>query len=199
MSSNTKYTENDIRATYAKLRELTKDAAPPVEKLAEIEAQVKIIDAFRLQNRTINFTKNEDTLYAEMALAEGHVELFEKVCDWCKLESVKEESELGQWKQCCNWLYLSITYSSAYSIKLATILFNSKRYIKVMGLKLRSYINSENELLTVFRNARNRLDEVPNAVGAFRTLYTQILEIYKSKKYVYSVLFPLRELNRVVN
>ena len=191
MTSNTKYTENDVRATYAKLRELTKGAAPPVEKLAEIEAQVKVIDTFKLQIRNINFTKNEDTLYAEMALAEGHVELFEKVCDWCKLDSVKEESELGQWKQCCNWLYLSITYSSAYSIKLATRLFNSKRYIKMMGLKFRSYINNEKEMIIILRNARNRLNEVPDAVGAFRTLYTQILEIYRSKKYVCSVLFPL--------
>ena len=33
--------------------------------------------------------------YAEEALAEGHVELFEKAADWCKLFCVTTKNELG--------------------------------------------------------------------------------------------------------
>ena len=61
---------------------------------------------------TWNKNPYDVTRMAEMALGEGHAELFEKVCDWCKLGSAKDESELGAWKE----VYLFITIATAAQI-----------------------------------------------------------------------------------
>ena len=75
-------TESDVRAAYAKLRTLMSHAAPPKAKLREIETLAKRIDNFA-DNTADAYDKRKLTLsdlerYAEEALAEGHVELFEK-------------------------------------------------------------------------------------------------------------------------
>ena len=75
-------TESDVRAAYAKLRALMLDAAPPDAKRTKIEAQAELIYDF-IQNTDNAYNEGKLTdsdfkRYAEEALAEGHVELFEK-------------------------------------------------------------------------------------------------------------------------
>ena len=186
-------TENDVRSAYAKLRELTKEVAPPDAKRAEIEAQVKIVDDFMRKNAHTNFTGNEHLLvgYAEMALAEGHVDLFEKVCDWCKLSNVKEESELGSWKLCYLWLYRTIHFRCPNSDQLAKRLANSKQYIRAVKIKLRSIINDESkwpQMVKTLQNILYHLNAAQAALGTFKGLYGLILDIYKSKKCVFLYL-----------
>lgn len=86
------YIESDVKEAYTNLRELTKDVAPPVEKRAEIEAQTNILYQFVKQDSRSGLKL---ALHAETALAEGHVELFEKVCDWIQLDSVTHENEMA--------------------------------------------------------------------------------------------------------
>ena len=120
--------------------------------------------------------------YAEEALAEGHVELFEKAADWCQLFSVKEQSDLGPWSQCLYSLYYTINYRSANSLKLANRLAKSKHYIRMEEMDMRWNINNDNELTIALRNDLILLNCAPDASVTFRGLYPLILELYNTKK-----------------
>ena len=178
MTTLTSIIENDARVAYAKLRVLMQDATPPDAKLAEITAQAKLIKTFNWNNQNPSDVER----YAEMAFAEGHVELFEKVCDWCRVFSVKETSELGPWSKCLYLLYLSINCRSANSVKLANRLARSKHYIRMEELNIRSNINNEIVLSIYLRNDLNHLTMVPESIEYFRRLYPQILEVYNTQK-----------------
>ena len=171
-------TENDVRAAYAKLRELMKDETPPDAKRTEITAQAKLIDNFCDDNQNPRDLER----YAEMALAEGHVELFEKTCDWCKLFSVKGKSELGPWRQCLYSLYATINYRCDNSVKLANRLAKSKHYIRMEEMELRLSINNETNLISHLQNNLIHLNVAPDAIGSFRELYSLILEVYNTQK-----------------
>ena len=171
-------TDDDVRAAYAKLRELMNDATPPNAKRAEIEAQVKIIDNFCDYNQNPNNLER----YAEMALAEGHVELFEKAADWCKLTSVKRMSELGPWRQCLSSLYTTLNFRCDNSIKLANRLAKSKQYFEMEEVELRLSKDKEINLILHLQNNLIHLNVVaPDAKGLFRVLYPLILEVYTVK------------------
>ena len=182
MASNIALTVSDVRKAYAKLRELVKETLPLGAERAEIEAQVKILDNFMWQNAHTTFKGNELEGYAEMALAEGHVELFEKVCDWCKLGSVRDESELGQWRLCYIRLYRTINYYCGTSVKLATRLAHSSHYIRAVELRLRSNLNDEQTLILTLQLNLHHLNITPIAIKSFRELYQLILKIYNNSK-----------------
>lgn len=171
--------ESAVRAAYAKLREFMKESAPPIAKLREIEAQVNLLYDFKEQNakQLANIEKHADT-----ALAEEHVEAFERVCDWCKLGSIREQSELGPWKLCFQKLYSTLNFRCPFSVALATRLANSNHYVKVSELKLRWDLNCETELLIDIIQILNHLETAPAAANAVKKLNSQILDIYKSKK-----------------
>ena len=125
-------TENDVRAAHAKLRELMSDTTPPDAKREEVEAQAERIYDFHRNNIDAynKLTSSNMERYAKEALAEGHVELFEKAAEWCQLFCVKEQSDLGSWRQCLEWLYVTINFRSPNSVKLANRLAKSKHYIR---------------------------------------------------------------------
>ena len=173
-------TESDVRAAYANLRQLMSDAEPPDEKRTEIETHTKLIKSFAWDD-----SKNPPNLtqkYAEEALAERHVELFEKAADWCRLFNAKEKSDLGPWSQCLYSLFLTIDYRSVHSLKLANRLTKSNHYIRMEELDMRWNINNKNELVTSLQNNLNLLNCAPDASVTFRGLYPLIREIYNTKK-----------------
>ena len=180
--------ESDVRTAYARLRELTKELTPPFAKRAEIEAGVKTLNDFMRQNVHTNVPSNKLVEYADMALAEGHVELFEKVCDWCRIGNVKYESDLGPWKYCFLLLYRTINFRCSTSKQLANTLANSKQYIRAMTIMLHSIINNDQELIISLQNILNHINAAPAALGAFRRLYSLILYIYKTKACVLKYL-----------
>ena len=173
-------TESDVRAAYAKLRELMTDATPPDSKRTEIDTQAKLIDNFADNN--IGKVADKLERYAEEALAEGHVELFEKAADWCKLFCVKEESDLGPWSQCLYSLYVTINYRSTNSLKLANRLAKSKHYIRMLEMSMRWNINNENTLTIYLQNDLSLLNCAQDASVTLRGLYPLILELYNTKK-----------------
>ena len=120
--------------------------------------------------------------YAEEALAEGHVDLFEKAADWCKLFSVKEYSDLGPWSQCLYSLFYSINYRQTSSLKLANRLAKSKHYIRMLEMRMCWNINDENTLTIQLTNDLNLLNCAPDASVTLRGLYPLILEFYNTKK-----------------
>ena len=171
-------TENEVRAAYAKLRGLMNDATPPNAKRAEIETQAKIIDF--CDN---NVNPNNLERYAEMALAEGHRELFERAADWCKLVSVQKMSELGPWRQCLSSLYTTLNFRCNNSVKLANRLAKSKQYFKMEEMELRLSINNEINLISHLQNNLIHFNVVdPDTIRLFRVLYPLILEVYSVKK-----------------
>ena len=174
--------ESDVRAAYAKLRELMTNDTPPDSKRTEIDTQVELIDNFSSNNEKVNEGLQDMERYAEEALAEGHVELFEKAADWCKLFSVKERSDLGPWSQCLYSLYFTINYRSTDSLKLANRLAKSKHYIRMEEMHLRWKINDENELARELQRDLKTLTLSPHASVTFRGLYPLILELYNTKK-----------------
>ena len=172
--------ESDVRAAYAKLRALMTNATPPDSKRTEIDTQAKLIENFCRNNLK---DPNEPVVrYAEEALAEGHVELFEKAADWCKLFCVKERSDLGPWKQCLYSLYVTINYHSPHSLKLANRLAKSKHYIRMEEMDMRWDINNEYNLTTSLQNDLLLLNCAPDASVTLRGLYPLILELYNTKK-----------------
>ena len=173
-------TESEVRAAYAKLRELMSVDSPPDAKRTHIETQAKIIENLMMNNAKDPNAPVER--YAEEALAMGHVELFEKAADWCRLFSAKEESYLGPWSRCLYSLYFTINYRSTNSLKLANRLAKSKNYIRMEEMHKRWNINDENELNTQLRNNLSLLNCAPDASVTFRGLYPLILEIYNTKK-----------------
>lgn len=177
-------TDRDLRSAYAKLRELTKYDAPQNANRTEIEAQAKVVDDFMRQNIKTKPPVSQLEVLAEMALAEGNVELFEKLGDWCNLAKAQNEDGLGPWKQSFKYLYYNLNYHYPNSVKLASRLASSKSYIKVLEMRIRTEINNEKQLDTLLRNLLVDLNAVQVALGAFLGLYPLILEIYKSKTYV---------------
>ena len=177
-------TESDVHAAYAKLRELMTNATPPDSKRTEIETQAKLIENF-CRNNIGKLTADKLERYAEEALAEGHVELFEKAADWCQLFCVKEYSDLGPWSQCLHSLYVTINYRQHNSLKLVNRLAKSKHYIRMLEMRMRCYINDENVLTTQLQNELNLLNCAPDASVTLRGLYTLIQELYHTKKLAY--------------
>ena len=174
-------TESDVRAAYAKLRELMTNATPPDSKRKEIDTQAKLIENF-FRNNKGKLTPDKYERYAEEALAEGHVELFEKAADWCKLFGVTTENELGPWRQCLYSLYFTINYRSTHSLELANRLAKSKKYIRMLEMCMRWRINDENELTAQLRNDLDLLNCAPDASVTLRRLYPLILKLYNTKK-----------------
>ena len=179
-------TESDVRAAYAKLRALMSDAAPPDAMRTEIEAQAKCIDDFK-RNTANAYNEGKLTIsdlerYAEEALAEGHVELFEKAADWCRLFSAKEPSDLGPWSRSLHLLYYTINSRSCNSFKLANRLAKSKHYVKMEEMGMRAAFNNEYVLGILVTNNFQLLHSVPDALVTFRGLYPIVLEIYNTKK-----------------
>ena len=175
-------TERDVRAAYAKLRQLMSDASPPDAKRTDIETQAELIENFVRNNVKDPNAPQHLERYAEEALAEGHVELFEKAADWCRLFSAKEYSDLWPWSQCLYSLYLTINYRSNNSLKLANRLAKSKHYIRMEEMDMRWNIKDENELFKQLANDLLLLNCAPDASVTFRGLYPLILEIYNTKK-----------------
>ena len=175
-------TESDVRAAYAKLRELMTDATPSWYMRAQIEAQAKLIENFMRNNLQDPNAPRHVERYAEEALAEGHVQLFEKAADWCKLFCVKERSDLGPWSQCLYSLYYSINFCSVYSLKLANRLAKSKHFIRMLEMTMRWDINNENNLTIKLQNDLDLLNCAPDASVTLRGLYPLILELYNTKK-----------------
>ena len=174
-------TDSDVRAAYAKLRKLMSEASPPDAKRTVIETQAKLIENF-FRNNIGKLDGVTLKRYAEEALAEGHVELFEKAADWCRLFSAKEQSDLGPWRQCLISLYITINYRSSNSLKLANRLAKSKHYIRIEEMSMRWNINDENRLYIDLQTNLNLLNCAPDASVTFRGLYPLILEIYNTKK-----------------
>ena len=174
--------ERDVRVAYANLRELMTNATPPDSKRTEIDTQANLIEIFQWNN--VNDPKASQHLkrYAEEALAEGHVELFEKAADWCQLFSVKEQSDLGPWRQCLYSLFYTIDFRSGNSLKLTNRLTKSKHYIRMLEMDMRLNINNENELTVILRKDLNLLNCAPDASVTLRGLYPLILELYNTKK-----------------
>ena len=176
-------TESDVRAAYAKLRELMTNAPPySTYERTEIETQADIIRTFLRNNAKDPSASRHAERYAEEALAEGHVELFEKAADWCQLFCVKEQSDLGPWRQCLYSLYLTINYRSGNSLKLANRLAKSKHYIRMEEMNMRWRINDEYNLTASLQNDLNLLNCAPDASVTLRGLYPLILELYNTKK-----------------
>ena len=173
-------TESDVRAAYAKLRALMTNATPPDSKRTEIKTQADLIDDFWRNND--NDPNAPLVRYAEEALAEGHVELFEKAADWCKLFSVTTQNELGPWSQCLYSLYYTINYRAANSLKMANRLAKSKHFIRMLEMRMRWSINDENTLTIQLQNDLNLLNCAPDASVTLRGLYPLILELYNTKK-----------------
>ena len=175
-------TKSDVRAAYAKLRELMSDASPPDAKRTNIETHAQLIRSFQRNNvKDPNISQHAER-YAEEALAEGHVELFEKAADWCRLFSAKERSHLGPWSKCLISLYATINYRATNSFKLANRLAKSKHYIRMEEMNMRWNINDENRLSIQLQNDLNLLNSAPDASVTFRGLYPLMLEIYNTKK-----------------
>ena len=175
-------TESDVFAAYAKLRALMTNATPPDSKRTEIDTQAKLIRTFQMNNLQDPNTHQHLKRYAEEALAEGHVELFEKAADWCQLFSVTTENELGPWSQCLYSLYLTINFRSVNSLKLANRLAKSKHYIRMLEMTMRWNINNENALTIYLQTDLLLLNCAPDASVTLRRLYPLILELYNTKK-----------------
>lgn len=182
MTSNTNYTEADVREAYVKLRELTKESNAPDSKKAEVEKYVKIVYDQIWQKEEDELSRDAFERRAEMALNEGHVELFEKVCGWCKLDTVMSKNEMGMWYQCYEWLRNVVQYRAGHSVKLGTRLANSKYYFKSIEKFLRWNINNEKNLNSLIRNTILLCVTAPAAIGTGKNLYQVILEIYNNKK-----------------
>ena len=174
-------TESDVRAAYAKLRALMTKATPPDSKRTEIETQAKLIDNFA-NNNLGKLTPDKLERYAKEALAEGHVELFEKAADWCKLFCVTTYNELGPWSECLYSLYLTINYRSPHLLKLANRLAKSKHYIRMEEMSMRWNINNENNLTIYLQTDLLLLNCASDASVTLRGLYPLILELYNTKK-----------------
>lgn len=181
MTSKTNYTESDVRAAYTKLRELTNGSDAPDAKRADIVKQVKIIGDQIFQKEEDELSLDGLQRRADMALTEGHVDLFEKVCDWCKLGRAKAKSEMGPWYQCYEWLRNVVQYRAGHSVQLSTRLANSKQYFKSVELYLS--IESEQNVTSSIKNTILMCDTAPAAIGTGRGLYPLILEIYNKAKY----------------
>ena len=179
-------TESDVRAAYAKLRAFMSDVAPQDAKRTEIEAQAELIYDF-MQNNVAAYEERKLTdsdleRYAEEALAEGHVELFEKAADWYRLFSAKEESYLWPWSRCLQLLYVTINFRTGNSFKLTSRLAKSKHYVRMEEMTMRWNINDEEQLTLEVKTTFMFLCTAPNALVTFRKLYPIVLEIYKTKK-----------------
>ena len=175
-------TESDVRAAYAKLRALMTNATPPDSKRTEIDTQAKLIENFFRNNMKDPNVCLYAEKYAEEALAEGHVELFEKAADWCELFCVTTQNELGPWSQCLYSLYVTINGRSANSLTLANRLAKSKHYIRMLEMTMRWNINNEITLTIYLKNDLLLLNCAPDASVTLRGLYPLILELYNTKK-----------------
>ena len=179
MSSKPKYTRRHSAAN-KKLQEITKDLKAPDSKRADVKKQVKIINAQLWQQDEDELAPDGLERQAELALNEELVELFEKVCDWCKLESVKEEGDLKEWSRTYEWLRNVVHYRAGHSIKLGTRLANSKQYFKSIEMYIRWHINTEKDIAAMIKNTIILCDSASNdlnrkaviSIGS-RNLYNQ--------------------------
>ena len=184
MTTKTKYSESDVRSAYTKLQELMKDSTAPDSKRSDVESQAKIVYDQIWQQDEDELASDGLERRSEMALDEGHVELFEKVCDWCKIGSVKSPKNMGAWYQCYEWLRNVLQYRAGHSAKLGTRLAKSKQYFKSIEIYLRWNIDSENtsNIGSMINNIIITCETAPAAIETGRKLYKVILEIYNNKK-----------------
>ena len=190
-------TESDVRAAYVKLRALMLSGAePPDAKRTEIETQIMCIYDF-MRNTVAAYEERQLTdsdlkRYAEEALAEGHVELFEKAADWSRLFSAKELTDLGPWSQCLHWLYHTINFRAGSSLKLFNRLAKSKHFVRMEEMTMRWDINDENKLRIAVKNDLILLNAAPDASVTLKGLYPIVLEIYNTKKLAQFLLLYLQ-------
>ena len=194
MSSKKAFTADDARSAYSKLRELMTDAAPPEAKRTEIEAQVQILHEQMQQKEEEELQLDALERRAELALSEGHVELFEKVCDWCRLGSVEEKHYLGMWAVLFERLHYVLQYRAPHSPKLSSRLAHSKHYFKAVALELHWNIANENELKAMIKSLIVLCSIAPEAIETAKKLYHLILKIFYTKRFVCS-LIPLLSIN----
>ena len=179
----TSYTEDDVRAAYAKLRELMKKAKAPKgdEKRHAIEEQVAIVHAQIKQKDEDEFQLDGLERRADIALEGAHVELFEKICGWAKLKRAKKHTDLGVWNNTFFQMHNVIQYRSGHSVKLATRLAKSKQYFKSLKSILKWYFGKEMHIIPIIRNLIILCETAPVAIGPARSLYNLLFDIYSNK------------------
>lgn len=176
-------TEDDVSVAYERLWELVNDTSCRLEAhLAEVElhSRVLIDQIWQPDEDALSLDGLEKR--ADGALRGGLVDLFEKVACHCDLWGITKKEEVGVWVQAYDWLRNVLQYRGAHSPRLAKRLASSRLYFRSVELYLRWNIDSEQNEASVLKNLVILCDTAPIAIGADRSLYQLVLEIYQTKK-----------------
>ena len=180
----TLYSDADVRAAYALLRSLGRDALDDAARAAK-PADV-LLRQVTEQERELAPAERERR--ADLALAEGAVELLERVAAWREPPDARTMAQLDAWPgydvliALCNVL----SYRAPHSPRLAARLALSDEFIASDLLRFRWFVElARDELASIaLQNQLLLCDVAPAAIGRYRArgLYADVLALYSRSK-----------------
>lgn len=178
--------DDDIRSSYAKLRALTKE---------EFSTGGGSADAYclltQISQQERGLTPEERERRADLALAEGLVDVFRNAADWIGQNAVASLTELWEKNGFASAVYDMlvniISYRCCHSAKLGARVANEEHFFQADKLRLKSRIELKklDQVAIVIQNMILLCDVAPAAIGRYRAhgVYTMVCEIYASCKY----------------
>lgn len=185
--ANLFYTDDDVRSAYSKLRALTQE---------EFSADGGYKWVFLLQTQVIEQERGlppeERQRRADLALAEGLVDVFCRVADWIGLRTVDSLTELKQRAErekydAYTMLENIASYRSCHSAKLSAKVSNEELFFKGDVLRLKSMIKNEEFYVVpiLIQNMILLCDGAERSIGKYRAhgVYNMVRDIYDTWTY----------------
>ena len=178
------YSDADVRAAYALLRALGRDALGDAARAAK-PADV-LLRQVTEQERELAPAERERR--ADLALAEGAVELLERVAALREPLEARTMAQLATWPGYCVLIALCnvLSYRAPHSPRLAARLALSVEFIASDLLRFRWFVElaRDDHASIALQNQLLLCDVAPAAIGRYRArgLYADVLALYSRSK-----------------
>ena len=192
-NSNTLLTDDDVRSAYLILRVLTKEAF--LAGFGSYEAELLNNQIRQQENEKSGLLPKERERRADLALAEGLVEVFERAADWIGPSAVTSLSELNEKNSLVVDAYSAIdmfyrllnlvSYRSCHSTRLASkVATEGVLFFKAQELLFNFIIeeNEHNEMEILLQNMILMCDNAPAAIGRYRAhkMHITVRKLYST-------------------
>ena len=185
-TSNAQLTDDEVCSAYSKLRSLTKEDFLMGGGSAEAYLIVK-----QMNEQESGLPPEERERRAELALAEGLVEVFGRAAEWIGQSAVTSLTELweknGFAAAVYDMLVNLVSYRSCHSTRLATkVATEGDQFFKADELRLNSRLELKklDQVAIVLQNMILMCDCAPAAIGRYRShqMYKTVRELYSTCK-----------------
>lgn len=190
-------TDDDVRSCYSKLRQLTAEKFSNGE--GSSEASLLLVQVCEQERGLL---PEERERRADLALAEGLVDVFYRAATWIGQDAFSSLSELLEKKgfDIYDKLINILSYRSCHSAKLASKLMSDDRFFKSDLLRLNSWIEAKrsDQVTIIIQNMILVCDGAATATGRYLSqgAYTIVREIYTT--WMYELLHLYTEFVRSI-